>query len=153
LGGRLVRRQRMRALLVRVRAVPRLRLLRRPALRLTAVAGLRGLVPAVLRGMGALTAGHIRHTRRARSTLLRSPRLAPGTAARRRSLSLGDARYPGVTSVGGQHDAFVRGPSCRLLLLVTLSALRHRDSYVWTYGIDGSRYRVTRPLRTHAWER
>ncbi|AVZ73682.1 hypothetical protein SLUN_17355 [Streptomyces lunaelactis] len=83
--------------------------------------------------------------------LLRSPRLTPGLSARRSHLFVGGARYPGLTAVGGQHDAFVRGAHSRKLLLVALTALRHRDSYVWTYGTVGSRYRVALPLRTHAW--
>lgn len=84
---------------------------------------------------------------------LRSPGSSPWLAARRSHLFVGDARYPGLTSVGGQHDAFVRGAHSRQLLSVTLSALRHRNSYVWTYGTVGSRYRVTPALRTRVWKR
>ncbi|KOV77276.1 MULTISPECIES: hypothetical protein [unclassified Streptomyces] len=38
----------------------------------------------------------------------------------------GHARQQGLSSVGGQHDAFARGPRRGLL---ALSTLRHRDSY------------------------
>ncbi|GAT82549.1 hypothetical protein STXM2123_3251 [Streptomyces sp. F-3] len=79
--------------------------------------------------------------------LLRAPLLlAPGLIAggrRGRGLAARSARHArqqGLTSVGGQHDAFVRGPRRGPL---ALSTLRHRDSYVWgTFGIVGSRYRV-----------
>ncbi|MGW4001663.1 hypothetical protein [Streptomyces nigra] len=45
------------------------------------------------------------------------------------SLAAGAARHPRqqrLTTVGGQHDAFARGPRRGLL---ALSTLRHRDSY------------------------
>ncbi|GAA1537661.1 hypothetical protein GCM10009730_53740 [Streptomyces albidochromogenes] len=80
--------------------------------------------------------------------LLRPPRLAPRLSTRRSDLLLGRPGYPGTAAVRGQHDTFVRGrPRGGKPRLVTLSALRHRDSYVWTYvwtyGTVGSRYRVT----------
>ncbi|GAA1350077.1 hypothetical protein GCM10009612_04080 [Streptomyces beijiangensis] len=62
----------------------------------------------------------------------------------------GNLRYQRRTSVTRQHNAFVRGPYSGKLRLVALSVLRHRDSYcASTYGIVGSRYRVTRG-RCHA---
>ncbi|MFE5089707.1 hypothetical protein ACFRCI_04755 [Streptomyces sp. NPDC056638] len=61
---------------------------------------------------------------------LRPPGLPPRLAARRGALIRGPPRYPGLAATRGQHDTFVRGPYSRELLLVTLSALRHRDSYV-----------------------
>ncbi len=61
---------------------------------------------------------------------LRPPGLPPRLAARRGGLIRGAPRYPGLAATRGQHDTFVRGPYSRELLLVTLSALRHRDSYV-----------------------
>ncbi|GGV94000.1 hypothetical protein GCM10015535_58190 [Streptomyces gelaticus] len=61
---------------------------------------------------------------------LRPPGLPPRLAARRGGLIRGPPRYPGLAATRGQHDTFVRGPYSRELLLVTLSALRHRDSYV-----------------------
>jgi hypothetical protein len=61
---------------------------------------------------------------------LRAPGLPPRLAARRGGLIRGAPGYPGLAATRGQHDTFVRGPYSRELLLVTLSALRHRDSYV-----------------------
>ena len=58
------------------------------------------------------------------------PWLTPWLPARRSGLVDRSARYPGLAATCGQHDTFVRGPYSRGLLLVTLSALRHRDSYV-----------------------
>lgn len=77
---------------------------------------------------------------------LRTPGPAPRLPARRNGLTGLSARYPGLAATCGQHDTFVRGPYSRELLFVTLSALRHRDSYVYTYGIVGSRYRVATAL-------
>lgn len=90
---------------------------------------------------------------------LRSPGLTPRLPARGHGLSGrlpgalvgraagGRPRDPGGAAVRGQHDTFVRGPSSGELLLAALSALRHRDSYVSTNGIVGSRYRVVARLR------
>ncbi|GAA3480960.1 hypothetical protein GCM10018966_054910 [Streptomyces yanii] len=61
---------------------------------------------------------------------LRPPGLTPWLPARRGGPVGRSARYPGLAATCGQHDTFVRGPYSRELLLVTLSALRHRDSYV-----------------------
>ncbi|MFI5745870.1 hypothetical protein ACIBBE_08035 [Streptomyces sp. NPDC051644] len=61
---------------------------------------------------------------------LRPPGLPPRLAARRGALIRRPPWYPGLAATRGQHDTFVRGPYSRELLLVTLSALRHRDSYV-----------------------
>lgn len=61
---------------------------------------------------------------------LRPPGLPPRLAARRGGLIRRAPWYPGLAATRGQHDTFVRGPYSRELLLVTLSALRHRDSYV-----------------------
>lgn len=61
---------------------------------------------------------------------LRPPGLPPRLAARRGGLIRGPPWYPGLAATRGQHDTFVRGPYSRELLFVTLSALRHRDSYV-----------------------
>ncbi|MFJ3932206.1 hypothetical protein ACIPXU_18555, partial [Streptomyces sp. NPDC090029] len=80
--------------------------------------------------------------------LLRAPGGAPGLPARGGRLRARRAGYDGLLAVGGQHDALVRGPRGGRPLLVTLSAVRHRDSYVWAYGIVGSRYRVAQRPRT-----
>ncbi|WP_425444637.1 hypothetical protein [Streptomyces phaeoluteigriseus] len=79
--------------------------------------------------------------------LLGSPGLPPGLPARRRARrrrrllpaavlllpgvgvvpgAVRRARQQGFPAVGGQHDAFARGPRRGLL---ALSTLRHRDSY------------------------
>src|SRR5690606_5746315 len=80
-----------------------------------------------------------------RRLLPRPPRLAPRQSARRRGRGrlvartarrrtggrgrcAGQARQQGLTTVGGQHDAFARGARRGLL---ALSTLRHRDSYQW----------------------
>ncbi|GGU81743.1 hypothetical protein GCM10010498_44710 [Streptomyces cavourensis] len=86
---------------------------------------------------------------------LRPPGLTPRLPARGHGLpgtlvgraAGGRPRDPGGAAVRGQHDTFVRGPSSGELLLAALSALRHRDSYVSTNGIVGSRYRVVARLR------
>lgn len=72
-----------------------------------------------------------------RTVLVRGPRppgLAPRLPARGDGLvrlpARRPARAPGGTTLRGQHDTFVRGPYSGKLPLVTLSALRHRDSYV-----------------------
>lgn len=110
------------------------------------------------RGLPLLTG---RRGRRGRQLLLLlgPPGRAPGlTAGRRRGGRLParrdrvgrgtrHARQQGLAAVGGQHDAFSRGARRGLL---TLSALRHRDSYPWgTLWIVGSRYRVP-GARCHA---
>ncbi|MEU3216485.1 hypothetical protein AB0E67_26435 [Streptomyces sp. NPDC032161] len=61
---------------------------------------------------------------------LRPPGLPPRLTARRGALIAGPSWYPGLAATRGQHDTFVRGPYSRELPLVTLSALRHRDSYM-----------------------
>ncbi|MYZ34046.1 hypothetical protein GT002_02650 [Streptomyces sp. SID4917] len=65
--------------------------------------------------------------------VLGPPGLSPRLPARR-SLSgrvRGLPGNPGRAAVAGQHNAFVRGPSGRVLRLIPLSAVRHRDSYMW----------------------
>ncbi|MEV3928680.1 MULTISPECIES: hypothetical protein [unclassified Streptomyces] len=66
--------------------------------------------------------------------VLRPPGPAPRLPARRDGLVLLPAglapRVPGGSTLRGQHDTFVCGPYSGKLRLVTLSALRHRDSYV-----------------------
>jgi len=65
---------------------------------------------------------------------LRPPGLIPRLAARGDGLvrlpARRSPRVPGGTTLRGQHDTFVCGPYSGKLRLVTLSALRHRDSYV-----------------------
>ncbi|MEU6959350.1 hypothetical protein [Streptomyces chrestomyceticus] len=52
------------------------------------------------------------------------------------------ARNPRI-AVSGQHNALSRGLARRIVRVVALSALRHRDSYdLLTNGSVGSRYRV-----------
>ncbi|MEU9011071.1 hypothetical protein AB0D12_15065 [Streptomyces sp. NPDC048479] len=147
LRGRSLRSRSLRGHSLRhwLRAVPGLRAV--PALRavlgLRAVSALRHLAVPVLRAVSALrylpiaALGRLptlaRLPRLLPRLLLRPPGLAPRLPARRSHLWVGDTWNPGLTSVGGQHDAFVRGPRSRKLPLVTLSALRHRDSYVWAY--------------------
>ncbi|MFE4175054.1 hypothetical protein ACFRR7_23900 [Streptomyces sp. NPDC056909] len=65
--------------------------------------------------------------------VLRPPGLSPRLPARRalRGRVRGLAGDPGRAAVTGQHNAFVRGPSGRVLRLIPLSAVRHRDSYMW----------------------
>ncbi|MFD8965043.1 hypothetical protein ACFV0C_08575 [Streptomyces sp. NPDC059568] len=65
--------------------------------------------------------------------VLRPPGLPPRLPARRalRGRVRGLPGNPGRAAVTGQHNAFVRGPSGRVLLLIPLSAVRHRDSYMW----------------------
>ncbi|MFF3454528.1 hypothetical protein ACFYXH_09365 [Streptomyces sp. NPDC002730] len=126
----------------RLRAVPGLRPVPglRAVLGLRAVSALRHLAVPALRAVSALrylpiaAVGRLPTLARLPLLLLRRPPgLSPRLPARRSHLWVGDTWNPGLTSVGGQHDAFVRGPHSRKLPLVTLSALRHRDSYVWAY--------------------
>ncbi|MFI9584556.1 hypothetical protein ACIHCQ_22575 [Streptomyces sp. NPDC052236] len=122
------------------------------------VATLRGLllpvlpVLPVLPGHGLLPGlGHGLLPGLLRRLLFRPPGLPPRLPTRRSHLLFRDSWYPGLTSVGGQHDAFVRVTNSGKLLFVTLSAMRHRDSYVWRVEQPnvGSRYRLAQPLRTH----
>ncbi|GAA2408400.1 hypothetical protein GCM10010433_03850 [Streptomyces pulveraceus] len=109
--------------------LPRLRLAVRPLsrLRLTVLPlPVRSLPLGVRRGQG-LRRGLLRGVLVRR---LRPPGLPPRLAARRGGLIRRAPWYPGLAATRGQHDTFVRGPYSRELLLVTLSALRHRDSYV-----------------------
>ncbi|MGW7196281.1 hypothetical protein [Streptomyces chryseus] len=142
------RRSRLRgAVLLRLRRGP---VLLRPVLRLVRLllrVGLLVLVRLRLRLLGPV----LLLRRLPVGGLLRPPRLAPRLSTRRSDLLLGRPGYPGTAAVRGQHDTFVRGrPRGGKPRLVTLSALRHRDSYVWTYvwtyGTVGSRYRVTTGL-------
>ncbi len=59
-----------------------------------------------------------------------APRLPAGGGGLVRLSARRTPRVPGGTTLRGQHDTFVRGPCSGKLPLVTLSALRHRDSYV-----------------------
>ncbi|GCD43629.1 hypothetical protein GKJPGBOP_03310 [Streptomyces paromomycinus] len=71
--------------------------------------------------------------------LPRPPGLPPRLARGRCGLP---ARNPRI-AVSGQHNALSRGLARRIVRVVALSALRHRDSYdLLTYGSVGSRYRV-----------
>ncbi|MFE4371467.1 hypothetical protein ACFRMN_25110 [Streptomyces sp. NPDC056835] len=67
------------------------------------------------------------------AAVLRAPGLSPRLPAGRRGpvLVRGRAGNPGPAAVAGQHHAFVRGASGGVLRLIPLSAVRHRDSYVW----------------------
>ncbi|MEU7593883.1 hypothetical protein AB0B79_12755 [Streptomyces sp. NPDC039022] len=80
------------------------------------------------------------HRLRARRLLLLGPPGLPPRLARGRcGLLAGDPRI----TVSGQHNALSRGLARRIVRVVALSALRHRDSYdLLTYGSVGSRYRV-----------
>ncbi|WP_241269372.1 hypothetical protein [Streptomyces chrestomyceticus] len=75
-----------------------------------------------------------------RHLLLPGPPGLPPRLARGRCGLL--ARDPRI-AVSGQHNALSRGLARRIVRVVALSALRHRDSYdLLTYGSVGSRYRV-----------
>jgi hypothetical protein len=136
-------------------SVRRLRVL----LRVLLSVGRLRVLPRVLRGGRVLRVGprllrlpvvaRLRLPAAVRRAPGATPRPAAGRTGTRGSRAL--ARAPGLAALGGQHDTFVRGPRRRKVRLLTLSALRHRDSYVCTYGIVGSRYRVTPGPRTRVW--
>src|SRR5690606_30774332 len=115
---------------------------------LTAPGGLPGAAAPLLcggRGGGRRRGRRLPVLAGRRRLLPRPPRLAPRQSARRRRRGrlvartarrrtgrrgrcAGHARQQGLTTVGGQHDAFARGARRGLL---ALSTLRHRDSYQW----------------------
>ncbi|WP_348772241.1 hypothetical protein [Streptomyces sp. RPA4-5] len=115
------RRETLAALrLLRLRGLRRGVVLLRPL----PVTLLRALAIPLLRG-GLALGGRLAVRLRGGGLLAGSPGLAPRLAGRRRGLLVGHPRL----TVGGQHNALSRGTGRRILRVVTLSALRHRDSY------------------------